>query len=62
MLRTVSSVTGECSISSHRKWNPAVAARAAMSRLGDVMVQPKTGWHSRSRRRIGFSQRSPVIS
>jgi len=62
MLRTVSSETGECSISSQRKSNPAAAARAAMSRLGDVIVQPKTGRDSRSRRRIRFSQRSAVIS
>ena len=61
MLRTVSSVSGECSSSSQRKWKPAVAARAAMSRLLVVMVQPKTGSDSRSRRLTGLSQGVSIV-
>src|SRR3989442_2878303 len=62
MLRTVSSVSGECSSSSHRKWNPALAARAATSRLVVVIVHPKTGCDSRNRRRTGFSHTRSITS
>ena len=39
---------GECSISIHRKSNPALAAASAVSTLGTLMVAPMTTRPSRS--------------
>ena len=48
MLRSDSSVTGECSISTQRKSKPAVARCAATSVLFTVIVAAKTGRPSRN--------------
>src|SRR5690348_15697569 len=56
MLRAVSSVIGECSISIHRKSKPMSAACAAISTLGVERVMPTTGFFSRKEARTGFSQ------
>jgi hypothetical protein len=62
MLRAVSSVIGECSISIHKKSNPMSAACAAISTLGVEIVIPNTGLPSRKATRIGFSQGATAVS
>jgi hypothetical protein len=43
-LRTVSRLTGVCSISSQRKSNPRAAACVATSTLFTLITIPMTGW------------------
>ncbi len=62
ILRAVSRVMGECSISIHKKSKPMFASVAATSALATVTVAPITGLPSRINFLTGFSQSSCAAS